>query len=95
MLISGNYRDFNTEKPVVALEGGFHLRLQETRKEVARNFYGSQNYRSHYLGKVVKEPHLRESYWEYFQLLNDRDLMTGDVLQDLVRHECSIAAPLA
>jgi len=73
-----DWNDFTTENPVINHKFLTNEQLMALRTEIVREFYLDERYAKHVIDKVSKHHHLKDSFKEYFQFLEEKNIFPNE-----------------
>ena len=80
-----DFSEFTTDIPVINHPKLTKQQLLDLRLEVVRSFYLDSKYHEHVLNKIARHPHLKNSYFEYFNFLENKGVIDNCQLTNIFK----------
>ncbi len=69
IIIDDDFDRYTTDEPIIKVSGLSEAELINTREKIFKNFYFSKEYETRKIAKILKFPHLKKSYDEFYNFL--------------------------
>lgn len=74
LLLTEDFSRYTSDEPIIKTKDLSRQELLEFRKSIFKDFYSSEEYEMRKKNKLKKFPYLKQSYYEFFELLHEKEL---------------------